>query len=87
MILLLFSRSPRETRIFNRITQDYCDVYGVYPRVLDELPEFLTVLGYPCIGYTDYANNNRGRGTTIVRAGLKFENDADATAFMLRFGS
>ncbi len=69
-------------KVFRTTTDAYHSIHGVYPKVLTELPEFLTSVGYPCTGVMGMGYKDIG---LYQQPGLEME-DEDATAFILKWG-
>jgi hypothetical protein len=74
--------------IFLNVIEEYVKVHGVYPRLHDQLPEFLTSLGFPCeydiiyVPATDPVNAKVSDAPTPAKR-LKMEDEI-ATALVLR---
>lgn len=81
-----FQYGPYGGKIFLNATTEYHKIHGVFPRTNDQLPEFLTSLGYPCeADYTTVFDTIDGEDRLVEAKGLKMD-DETATALILKFG-
>lgn len=76
----IFYDTPTGMRLFSKIGGMYYGIHGIYPRVTDELPNYISELGYDC-SYVTIKPPIVNR----QRVGITLDMDT-ATALVLRYG-
>ena len=85
-MIIWFQRSAGGRRVFRNTTGLYFKTHGVYPTVHEQLPKFITELGYKCEPATAYfIQPVGGEDVHVENKGLDIE-DEDVLPFMIRFG-